>query len=40
MIEKFHIYLLKNGRISMCGITTKNVDHLAHAMKEAILQTT
>jgi len=23
----------------MCGITTKNVDHLANAMKEAILQT-
>jgi aspartate aminotransferase len=25
----FHIYLTRNGRISMAGITEKNVDHLA-----------
>ena len=36
LINKHHIYLLKNGRISMCGITTNNVDHLANAILDAI----
>lgn len=40
LINKYHIYLLKNGRISMCGITTKNVDHLANSIVEAIKATT
>lgn len=39
LIAKHHIYLLKNGRISMCGITTKNVAYLAAAIKDAILTT-
>jgi len=29
---EYHIYMTKNGRISMAGITTKNVGYLAHAM--------
>jgi aspartate/tyrosine/aromatic aminotransferase len=36
LTEKYHIYLVRNGRISMCGITTKNVAHLAKAMKDAV----
>jgi len=28
----YHIYLTKNGRISMAGVTSHNVDWLAHAM--------
>ena len=36
LINKYSIYLLKNGRISMAGITTKNVQYLAEAMKDAI----
>ena len=36
LINKYAIYLLKNGRISMAGITTKNVEYLANAMKDAI----
>ncbi|EAR96809.2 class I/II aminotransferase (macronuclear) [Tetrahymena thermophila SB210] len=39
LINKYHIYLLKNGRISMCGITTKNVGYLAAAIKDAVLST-
>ncbi len=37
MIEKFHIYLLKNGRISMAGINTHNVQYLAKSIKSSIL---
>ena len=36
--EKFHIYLTKDGRISMAGITSANVDYVAsaiHAVCEA-----
>jgi len=36
IIKKYHIYLLRNGRISMTGITSKNVAYLARAMKDAI----
>jgi len=32
--KDFHIYLTKNGRISVVGITSKNVEHLAKAMHE------
>lgn len=39
LIEKHHVYLLKNGRISMCGITTKNVDHLARSILDAVTST-
>lgn len=37
LINKYHIYLLKSGRISMCGITTKNVAYLAAAIKDAVV---
>jgi len=36
MIEKFHIYLLKSGRISMAGINEKNYKYLASAIKSSI----
>lgn len=35
MTEKHHIYLTMNGRISMAGVTTKNVAKLAEAMHDA-----
>jgi aspartate aminotransferase len=34
MTKDFHIYLIKNGRISVAGITSQNVGHLALAMHE------
>jgi len=36
LTDKYHIYLLSNGRISMCGITTKNVQYLAAAINDAV----
>jgi aspartate aminotransferase len=34
MVNKHHVYMTKNGRISVAGITTKNVDHVARAIKD------
>jgi len=36
MIDKHHVYMLKNGRISMAGVTTKNVAYLAAAMDDSV----
>lgn len=36
LIENHHIYLLKTGRISMCGLTEENVKYVAAAFKEVI----
>lgn len=32
MTKKYHVYMLRNGRISMAGITTKNVRYLAESI--------
>ncbi|GAB4824865.1 L-asparaginase 1 [Ancistrocladus abbreviatus] len=32
--NEFHIYMTRNGRISMAGVTTKNVRYLANAIHE------
>lgn len=34
LTKDFNIYLTKDGRISMAGVTSKNVEYLAHAMHE------
>lgn len=34
MIEKWHVYMLTNGRISMAGVNTKNVAYLAKAIDD------
>lgn len=36
MINKWHCYMLKNGRISMSGINTKNVAYVAQAIKDSV----
>ena len=33
MVKKHSIYMTGNGRISVCGITTKNVDYIAQCIK-------
>ncbi|PYI25762.1 aspartate transaminase, cytoplasmic [Aspergillus indologenus CBS 114.80] len=33
---KYHIYLLKSGRISICGLSTKNVVYVARAIDEVV----
>lgn len=37
LIKKHHIHLVKNGRISMAGINTKNVNYIADAIKDAVV---
>ncbi|KAH9608688.1 hypothetical protein KSS87_009153 [Heliosperma pusillum] len=34
LTREYHIYLTRNGRISMAGVTTKNVEYLAKAIHE------
>lgn len=36
MVDKHHVYMLKNGRISMAGVTTKNVAYLAKAIDNVV----
>lgn len=34
LTSEFHIYMTDNGRISMAGVTTKNVEYIANAIHE------
>jgi len=34
MVNKHHIYMTKNGRISVAGLTTKNVEYVAQCIKD------
>ncbi|KAK3323392.1 aspartate aminotransferase [Cercophora scortea] len=34
--SEFHIYMTKNGRISMAGLNTKNVDYFARAVDKVV----
>ncbi|OMJ78161.1 hypothetical protein SteCoe_22095 [Stentor coeruleus] len=34
--DKYHCYLLNTGRISICGINTKNISHLARSVKAVV----
>jgi aspartate aminotransferase len=34
LTSQFHIYLTRNGRISMAGINSNNVEYLANAIHE------
>lgn len=36
LVEKYHIYLLANGRISMAGIKPDDVQYLADAIHDAV----
>lgn len=36
MEKKYHIYLLKSGRVSMAGVTSTNVHYIAEAMTDAV----
>ncbi|XP_068148248.1 aspartate aminotransferase, cytoplasmic [Drosophila tropicalis] len=36
LIDKYHIYLLKTGRINMCGLNTGNIDYVAKAIHAAV----
>jgi aspartate aminotransferase len=36
LIEKHHIYLTKDGRVSMAGVTSKNVNYIAESIAEVV----
>ena len=36
LLEEKHIYLLKNGRISMAGVSDSNLDYIANSIDEAV----
>ncbi|KAF7284028.1 glutamate oxaloacetate transaminase 1 [Rhynchophorus ferrugineus] len=36
MVKKHHIYMLKSGRISMCGLTPSNVEYVAKSINETL----
>ncbi|KAK9880057.1 hypothetical protein WA026_008569 [Henosepilachna vigintioctopunctata] len=36
MVKKHHIYMLKSGRISMAGITLKNIEYVASAIVDSL----
>uniref|UniRef100_A0A673AMZ4 Aspartate aminotransferase n=1 Tax=Sphaeramia orbicularis TaxID=375764 RepID=A0A673AMZ4_9TELE len=36
MVNEKHVYLMASGRINMCGLTTKNIDHVAQSIHEAV----
>lgn len=36
MLQKHHVYMLRSGRISMCGLTPKNVKYVARAIHETV----
>jgi len=36
MIKEKSIYLMSNGRINMCGLTTGNIDYIAEAIDHAV----
>ena len=38
MTKVYHIYMLRNGRINMCGLTSNNIDHVADAIHDAVLK--
>jgi aspartate aminotransferase, cytoplasmic len=38
LVDEFHIYLLSNGRISMAGVNTHNVQYLAKAIDTVVKQ--
>ena len=34
LIKEFSVYLTKDGRVAVVGITSKNVEYLAHAIHQ------
>ncbi|ATY58291.1 aspartate aminotransferase [Cordyceps militaris CM01] len=35
--EEYHIYMTKNGRISMAGLNTNNIDHVATSINKVVV---
>ena len=37
LINKRHVHMMKNGRIAMVGLNTKNVNYVAESINEAVV---
>ena len=37
LINQHHIHMMKNGRMAMVGLNTKNVEYVARAMNDAVV---
>merc|ERR1719192_2880517 len=38
LVQERHIYLLRSGRISMCGLTPAHIDYVAQSIHQAVTQ--
>lgn len=38
LVEKAHVYLTSNGRISMAGLNTHNIEYFARALDSVVRQ--
>ena len=36
LISRYHIYLMKSGRISLCGLNSANIQYFVDAVKDAL----
>jgi aspartate aminotransferase len=36
LLEKYHIYTMKSGRINMCTVNTSNVEYVAKGIDDAV----
>lgn len=36
MVKKHHVYMTLNGRMSVSGLNTKNVEYVAKAIKDVV----
>ena len=38
LLDRYHIYAPKDGRISLCGLNTTNVEYVAKAISDCVHQ--
>ena len=38
IVNKHHIYMTKNGRISICRLTKANIPYVANAIKDVLIE--
>ncbi|KAL4232392.1 Golgi Transport [Mactra antiquata] len=38
LLKKYHIYIMKSGRINMCGLTPANIDYVAEAINAVVTE--
>ena len=36
LLSRHHVYLMKSGRISLCGLNPSNIQYFVEAVKDAV----